>query len=173
MKMLKKTRVLLVTAAAVLALAAGAQSALAYFTTYATAKGGYTIHLGEKTSIEEQFANWTKKVEIANTGSQPCYVRVKVFCGAPYTDVLTFSGEGWTEGEDGYWYYNAIVPAGGKSSELDVAIGNTPVGEAEAFNVIVVQEATAVHYRADGTPYADWSETLSADSSSYDVKEAQ
>ena len=59
MKMLKKTRVLLVTAAAVLALAAGAQSALAYFTTYATAKGGVTVHLGETTSIEEQFANWT------------------------------------------------------------------------------------------------------------------
>ena len=28
-------------------------------------------------------------------------------------------------------------------------------------------------YTADGTPYADWSQTLSSDSSSYDVKEAQ
>lgn len=171
MRMLKKTRVLLVTAAAVLALAAGAQSALAYFTTYATAKGGYTIRLGEKTSLEEQFADWTKKITVANTGSQPCYVRVKAFCGSQYT--LTFAGDGWTEGTDGYWYYNAVVPAGEKSGELDIAIGSTPVGEAADFNVIVVQEAAAVRYRADGTPYADWNETLSSDSSSYDVKEAQ
>ena len=110
-------------------------------------------------------------MEITNTGSQPCYVRVKAFCGGQYT--LTYSGEGWTAGADGYWYYDAIVPAGAKSGELDIAIGNTPAGEADAFNVIVVQEATAVRYRADGTPYADWSETLSSDSSSYDVKEAQ
>lgn len=171
MKMLKKTRVLLVTAAAVLTLAAGAQTALAYFTTYATAKGGYTIRLGETTSLEENFANWTKKIQVSNTGSLPCYVRVKAFCGSNYT--LTFAGDGWTQGSDGYWYYNAIVPAGGASGELDIAIGNTPVGEAEAFNVIVVQEAAAVRYNADGSAYADWSETLSSDSSSYDVKGAQ
>lgn len=171
MKLLKKTRVLLVTAAAVLTLAAGAQTALAYFTTYATAKGGYTIHLGETTSIEENFANWTKKVQIANTGSQPCYVRVKAFCGSRYT--LSFTGEGWTAGDDGYWYYNAIVPAGEKSGELDIAIGNTPVGAADDFNVVVVQEAAAVRYTADGAPYADWSQTLASDNSSYDVKEAQ
>ena len=171
MKMLKKTRVLLVTAAAVLTLAAGAQTALAYFTTYATAKGGYTIRLGETTAIEENFANWTKKIQVSNTGSLPCYVRVKAFCGSNYT--LTFAGDGWTQGADGYWYYNAIVPAGDVSSELDIAIGNTPVGEAEAFNVIVVQEAAAVRYNADGSAYADWSETLSSDSSSYDVKGAQ
>lgn len=171
MKLLKKTRVLLVTAAAVLALAAGAQTAMAYFTTYATAKGGYTIHLGEKTSIDESFANWTKKVQIANTGSQPCFVRVKAFCGSQYT--LTFTGDGWTKGDDDYWYYNAVVPAGEKTGELDIAIGNTPANEAEDFNVIVVQEAAAVLYKADGTPYADWSQTLSTDSSSYDVKGAQ
>lgn len=126
MKLLKKPRVLLVTAAAVLALAAGAQSALAYFTTYATAKGGYTIRLGETTSLEESFANWTKRVRVSNTGSLPCYVRVRAFCGSRYT--LTFTGEGWTEGADGCWYYNAIVPAGGASSELDIAIGNVPGG---------------------------------------------
>lgn len=171
MKLLKKTRVLLVTAAAVLALAAGAQSALAYFTTYVTAKGGYTIRLGETTSLEESFANWTKRVRVSNTGSLPCYVRVRAFCGSRYT--LTFTGEGWNEGADGCWYYNAIVPAGGASSELDIAIGNVPADEAESFNVIVVQEAAAVRYAADGTPYADWSQTLSSDSSSYDVKEAQ
>lgn len=170
MKLLKKSRVLLVTAAAVLALAAGAQTALAYFTTYATAKGGYTIHLGETTSIEENFANWTKKVQVANTGSQPCYVRVKAFCGSQYT--LTFTGEGWSAGEDGYWYYNAVIPAGGSSAELDISIGNTPVGEAEDFNVVVVQEAAAVRYNADGTPYADWSQTLTSENS-YDVKGAQ
>ena len=170
MKLLKKTRVLLVTAAAVLALAAGAQSALAYFTTYATAKGGYTI-LGETTSLEESFANWTKRVRVSNTGSLPCYVRVRAFCGSRYT--LTFTGEGWTESADGCWYYNAIVPAGGASSELDIAIGNVPADEAESFNVIVVQEAAAVRYAAGGTPYADWSQTLSSDSSNYDVKEAQ
>ena len=170
MKLLKKSRVLLVTAAAVLALAAGAQTALAYFTTYATAKGGYTIHLGETTSIEENFANWTKKVQVANTGSQPCYVRVKAFCGSQYT--LTFTGDGWSAGEDGYWYYSAVIPAGGSSAELDIAIGNTPADEAEDFNVFVVQEAAAVRYNADGTPYADWSQTLSSESS-YDVKGAQ
>lgn len=171
MKMLKKTRVLLVSAAAVLALAAGAQSALAYFTTYATAKGGYTVHLGETTSMEENFADWTKKIRVSNTGTQPCFVRVKAFCGSRYT--LTFTGDGWTAGDDGYWYYSAVVPAGQQSGELDIAIGGVPTGEAEDFNVVVVQEAAAVRYTADGAAYADWSAVLAADSSSYDGKGAQ
>ena len=38
---------------------AGIKGAMAYFTTYTTAEGGYVIHLGDKTEIKESFDSWT------------------------------------------------------------------------------------------------------------------
>ncbi len=147
---------------------ASIHTAWSYFTTYAEARGGYTIHLGDETEIKEDFSDWTKHVAIANSDdSQPVYFRAKVLTGERYKDGLTYSvgdlHEGqkevdgdWTPGEKDYYYFSNPVPAGYSTRELLVHIGNIPEDETDTFNVVVVYESTPVLYDRDGNPYADW-----------------
>lgn len=158
MKKYKNKKMICLTAAA-LVLTAGVSTgrALAYFTTYASASGGAALSLGF-TTIEpgEEFdeTNWTKHVTVTNTGEYDCYVRARAYAGDSYTLEYPVS-DGWSRGDDGYWYYGRILPAGGTTGELLVKI-DRPEDASEEFNVIVVQEHTAVLYDAEGNPYADW-----------------
>ncbi len=146
-------KVWLTAAAAVLAAGLTLPGAMAYFTTYASAGGGAALSLGHSTEIEENFENWTKDIVITNTGNVDCYVRVKVLAGSQFT--IDFSGDGWSDGEDGYWYYaNSIAPDEATGSLL--AAITLPEDFMEDFNVAVVQECTPVQYDADGNPYPDW-----------------
>ena len=138
--------------------------ALAYFTTYTDAAGVKTIVLGPETEIEEpSVTDWTKTVQISNTGEAPVYVRAIAY--APEGMTLTYSGTGWTAGSDGYWYYGSIVEAGAKASDLLVKIGNVPEDavEGDDFNVVVLYEATPVQYDEAGAAYADWTLTIDQD----------
>ena len=147
----------LAAAACILAAGATAGSAMAYFTTYAEAEGSQTLSLGMTTTIPgEEVSDWTKHIRVQNTGDYSCYVRVKVFAGSQLEGRLSFSDESgkWTPGEDGYYYYSDIVPAGGMTEELRVMIDN--MDAEQSFNVIVAQECTLVQYDDSGSPYADW-----------------
>ena len=144
---------------------AGIGEAWSYFTTYAEAAGGYTIQLGDRTEITEEFTDWTKHVVIENVeSSEPVYIRARAFCGSQYT--LVYSGEGWIQGSDGYYYYGNIVNGGASTGQLDIRIENIPADpeEMERFNVVVIYESTPVKYHEDGSPYTveetDWSELL-------------
>jgi len=155
----------LACAAALTVASAGIGQAWSYFTTYAEASGGYTIHLGDRTEITETFTEWTKHVVIANEeSSEPVYIRVRAFCGSQYT--ITYSGEGWTQGSDGYYYYNSAVDGGGATGALDLKIENIPETPEDkaSFNVIVIYESTSVKHHEDGSAYTieetDWSELL-------------
>lgn len=177
MKRTKKTVCMAAIALALVA-GAGAGSARAYFTTFATAKGGHQIAIDARAQITEQFSDWTKHIRLGNTGTAECYVRVKVFAGSAYG--LEYTGsQGWRDGGDGYWYYDEILPAGGTTGVLDVKITlpvvtvedpalETPPPYTEDFNVVVIQECTAVLYEEDGTPYADWDAVLDSGKDSYD-----
>ena len=159
-KFLKKKTVWLTAVAVALAGSMTIHSAIAYFTTYATASGSHPISIGSKTEIVEEFDNWTKHIQIQNTGENECFVRVKVFCGSQFT--VQFSGEAgaWEErDDDGYWYYNDVLPAGGMTKELLAEI-TIPEDLKDSFNVVVIQECTQVLYKDDGTPYADWSKII-------------
>ena len=165
---MKRTSKILFLLAAVLVLgSAVGGSAWAYFTTYASAKGGYTIALGERTEIQEEFSNWTKHVTITSEAdSQSVYVRVKAFCGSSYQLVYSDGTGKWTPGDDGWYYYSDIVPGGGSTDTLDIRIENVPadVKDPASFNVAGVYETTPVQYQADGTPYADWNLKLQTSS---------
>ncbi len=160
--------------------AVSAGSAAAYFTTYATARGGHVIRLGGRSQIREEFSQWTKHVSLENTGEKEAYVRVKAFAGSGYG--LVYSGsENWSAGEDGYWYYGEILPVGAATEILDIRIelpvitdeaGNS-VAYTEDFNVVVIQECTAVRYGEDGTPYADWDAVLESGEDGYEWEERQ
>ena len=170
---MKKKNLVLLTLAVVLVLSASIGTAFGYFTTYAEAKGGYVIRMGD-TTIDEEFVDWTKRVVITSTDeNQPVYVRAKAFAGDKYP--LTYSGEGWSgPDEDGYYYYDQILYGGESTSPLNVAIsgvpknpkleGVTPEDEiaspGDALNVVVIYETTPVQYDENGNPYADWNLVL-------------
>lgn len=155
-------------------------NAKAYFTTYATARGGHEITLAPVTEVKERFSDWTKHVSLKNTGDAECYVRVRAFAGSTYE--LEYQGGGnWHEGADGYWYYDRILPLGAETDVLDVKIKLPTVTDefgnqmtyTEDFNVVVIQECTAVLYREDGTPYADWESFLVSGEDRYEWKEGE
>lgn len=151
-------------AAAALVLTAGAavKETMAYFSTYVTASGGHVLELESvSTELREEVADWTKTVIIANTGEGDCYVRVRAFAASQYG--LTYSGTGWADGNDGYYYLTGVLGAKAESAALEIRIDHTAAED--DFNVIVVQECIPVPYSGDGEPLAwnqvDW--TKSAD----------
>lgn len=159
---MKKKQLFLLLTAFVMVVFATVGTSLAYFTTYATAKGGYPIHMGYQTELHESFSAMTKHVSIsAAEDSQPVYVRAMAFAGSEFT--LTFSGEGWSKGSDGFYYYDSVLPGGETTAELKVKVG-VPEGkvyeEGETFNVVVIYESIPALYDETGAPYADWTQKV-------------
>ena len=154
-------------AAAAFTLVAGVSvgGTMAYFTTYTVASGGAEIKLGNTTIIpDEEVVNMEKRIAVTNTGDMECFVRVKVFAGNKYQPGLKFTpdAEGtWSQGDDGYYYCSQIIPAGGTSNTFNVKIDD--MDSEDDFNIIVVQECTAVLYDENGKADADWN--MIADSS--------
>ena len=167
---MKKNKWLLLLIAVVLIAVSGVGTAMAYFTTYVTAKGGYVIKLEDESEIIEDVISWTKHVTILNKeGSSPVFVRVKAFAIDPL--MLEFRGDNWQKGETdqfGYTYYYYTLPVeGGKQTEpaLQIHIGPAPEGSklhilsdpdeakpGDSFNVVVVYESVPAVYTAHGVP---------------------
>lgn len=73
--------------AATMVLGAGIGSASAYFTAYTEAQGGIALNLGNSTTVEDsvEMGAWRKSVSIkSDEGSEPVYVRAKVYFGSGY-----------------------------------------------------------------------------------------
>ncbi|MCI8993474.1 MAG: hypothetical protein HFG80_12255 [Eubacterium sp.] len=164
LKYLKSYRALAVvsSAALLMLLAANFEDASAYFTTYVSAGGSQVVHMGSTTELHEDVTDMTKHISVTNASqTNDCFVRVKVFCGGQlqisYAD-RSENGNAWRYSEeDGYWYYNSILPAGASTEILDVKIGDLPVDfDRDSFNVVVIQECTPVIYDEEGNPSADW-----------------
>jgi predicted ribosomally synthesized peptide with SipW-like signal peptide len=138
----KKSFLLVIALALVFSLSIGLT--LAYFSDYNAAKGESTIALGGKTEIQEEYDSDTKTVVIKNKGDVPVVVRVAVY--AP-TEV-TYTGSGWTNSGD-YWYYDKVLPVGGTSDPL-TATWEVPADLGDDYNVVVIQESDQVVYDASG-----------------------
>ena len=153
--------VLLAVLALVLVLQCGVGESMAYFTTYATAKGDFWLNLGSSSQIRERMIEWDKYIQIENTGETASFVRIKVFAGSAYELTYTDMSSGkWKLAQDGYWYYSEYIEPGAMTDELVVSI-ELPEELASSFNVTVIQESTPMVYGEDGAPYADW--TMNAD----------
>lgn len=159
---MKKRQIFLTALALVMVAASGLGSAMAYFTTHTEALGGYTVRLGSRTDIHEEFSDWTKRVAISNeAGSQPVYVRARAFAGGAYELVYSSKSGKWTDGGDGWQYYGDLLNGGeitDGDNQLLVEIKGVPADAADgdSFDVVVVYESTPVLYDADGKAYADW-----------------
>lgn len=79
-KICRSNRLIAVMAvvAVVLITAVSTKEAMAYFTTYATAQGSLPVTLGPKTEVHENFKDWTKNIQVENTGDVSVYVRVRL-----------------------------------------------------------------------------------------------
>lgn len=161
---MKRRNLLLAALAVVLVLSAGIGTASAYFTARLVTYGGHVVELGSSgtTEVYERFSQWTKHVTVTSAAdSEPAYIRIRAYYGSSYS--VAYNGNGaWSDGGDGWWYYNSILQPASSTDEFDVTITNVPtdVTEGDEFNIVVIYESTSVRYRADGTPYADWSVRL-------------
>lgn len=172
---MKKRRILLALLALALAVSVSLPAAMAYFTTNARATGSLPLELGGGTNIEEVMAEWQKQITIsANEDSMPMWVRARAY--APDgVGLRYFTGEGWTAGDDGWYYYtiplaNPVLDGtAGATSILTVAISPFKVEEAgtvpDGFEVPVLYESAPVLYNEDGERLACndkevWSQTI-------------
>lgn len=168
----------LALAALVLVCSLSVKGAMAYFTTYVTAKGGYELSFDTTTTIdEEEVVERVKQVQIQNTGENPCYVRVKYFAGTELFALEPTQTEGWKQGEDGYWYYTAILQPKGTEGDTTSKLGMQVTAKDSTkdmfdidgtysyvydFDVVVVQEYVPVQTDAAGntldplSPEVDW-----------------
>ncbi|MBP3874557.1 MAG: hypothetical protein J6E41_02475 [Lachnospiraceae bacterium] len=162
---------LLTAIAVMLVMSAAMGSAWAYFTTYATAKGGLVLSFGHQETVDEDFSSWEKVIDLGSEAdSKPVYIRARAF-SAEYP--VTYSGQNWQQSGD-WMYYQQIFEPGKKLSEsgdeLKVRIDGVPVSKEEGlkdgktFNVIVVYESTEIQYDENGEPLsaenADWERAL-------------
>lgn len=160
---MKRWNAALAALALLLILGGGIRGAMAYFTTYIIADGGYEVRFGGDVDLEEEVSSWTKHLVVRNAdAAEPVYVRARAFCGSQYALSYTAPAGKWTDGGDGYYYYEDILYGGQTAAELDIYIGNVPESPADGggFHVVVIYETTPVLFRADGTPYADWNQVL-------------
>ena len=152
MKAVKRRTILLVVAIAlVLSMTVGLT--LAYFSDSTAAKGGKAVTLGGQTKIEEQQNDDNKVIWIKNTGETDVIVRVAAYGPTE----ITYSGDGWTAGGDGYYYYDRVLQAGETSDPL-TAKWDVPADLGDDYNVVVVHESDQVVYDASGrviAPKAD------------------
>jgi len=145
MKAVKRRTILLVVAIAlVLSMTVGLT--LAYFSDSTAAEGGIPVTLGGQTTIvEKQPTDNSKYIQILNTGDTDVVVRVSVFGPTE----ITYDGEGWTEGNSGYWYYDSILHPEELSDPI-TATWKVPEDLGDDYNVVVIQESDQVVYDNDG-----------------------
>lgn len=180
---MKHRNVLLSLVAIILIACAVIKPAVAYFTDNTSADGAIPLYFGRWTQITEELTGLKKEVTISNTGgdhpelADPIWVRAKVYSPGGYTDEngdfqsygLDIEGEGWSEGDTGYWYYDTPVPVGGSANILKVELTGLP-GNAEQngeyvmthVSVSVVYESTTAFYKEDGSGFkpAVWDKVL-------------
>lgn len=166
----------LIAAAVTLTASLSVGSALAYFTTYCTAEGAYTMKMGfPDTDLEEHVDEEGKHIWVENTGEYEAFVRVKVF--APENLNVSFNpSNGWEyHMDDDYWYYSPVLQADGKTTELLVSY-TFPVDEApndeidtrpDEFNIVVIYESVPVLYNENGDAdmMLSWSNVAAIESS--------
>lgn len=171
---MKKKYIVLLIVIAALVFSASIGGALAYFSTYTTAMGGYPVALDNNPEPEEWYKDGLKHLTIKNTGDGPIFVRAKavVTDGVGVTPEYQTSAN-WTGenlgGQDGagYYYYSkalegkdAETEAEKITSELLITItfpkqpkieGKTEFEKGDEMNVLVLFESVPAMYKADGT----------------------
>ncbi len=167
---MKKKYFVLMLVIAALVLSASIGGALAYFSTYTTALGGYPVKLDNNPKPEEWYKEGLKHLTIENTGDGPIFVRAKAIATDGVTLTYTES-ENWTDNNlsgstegAGYYYYSKALEgkdaeAGKVTSELLITLTFPKQSKIEGkefeigdeMNVLVLFESVPAVYKSDGT----------------------
>ena len=159
---MKKRTLLLAVLAVILVMSSSIGSAVAYFTTYAKARGGYVIHLGGRTEITEEWLQGEKVVRITNVpdseddkGKHPVFVRARAFYDSTLAISYSSVPEGAWKADGEVWYYQTALFAGDTSETLKIRVV-AKEGEkfkaGETADVVVVYESVPAVFKADGSP---------------------
>ena len=158
---MKKRTLLLAVLAFALVLSSGIGSAIAYFTSYATARGGYVIQ-GGRTEIEENWQHGQKIVRIRNVartandnGKYPVFVRARAFADSSLSISFSSDPEGAWKQDGDYWYYQSAIAAGDISGALNIAVAAKKTEDfkvGDTADVIVVYESVPAMFLADDSP---------------------
>lgn len=155
-KQLKKPFLMMAVTALVLVGTLKVGGAMAYFTTYSTASGSVQMNMGFTQTIpHEEVDSKGKHVSVENTGDYDCFVRVRAF--APSDITLSYQPEdsGWTDGGDGFWYYDQILPAGETTAtKLNVSY-TFPATDSEDAPAVLLLGSTVGSTRAALTYYSE------------------
>ena len=145
---MKKNIIGLVSAVALLSVVtAGVGKANAYFTTYAQARGGPVIELGDETTIEENYDGSKKVVRIKNSvdSKQAVWVRAKGITGMEYQDLLDYkqSGNDWEKDDEGFYVYKyPVLPGKWPDTDLTIEVSDVPIEDGKSIDIVVVYEST-------------------------------
>ncbi|MBR4472910.1 MAG: hypothetical protein IKS55_04660 [Oscillospiraceae bacterium] len=170
---MKKRTLILAVLAVLLVLCSSIGSAIAYFTTFASARGGYVIQLGGKTEITERIVENRKIISIKNTpekpedaGKYPVFVRVKAFTDSD--GVLDDSSNAlypgnsdalWERDGENCWRYRKALYAGEETEPaftIDVSSNRRlKPEETMILDVVVVYESVPAVFTDDGSPDLD------------------
>ena len=169
---MKKKYFVLILLIAALVFSASIGGALAYFSTYTTALGGYPVKLDNNPEPEEVYDKGVKSLTIENKGDGLIFVRAKAIATEGVN--LTYQpGESWTENNlsnstdgAGYYYYSKALEnkdAGEtlkKTTALNITITfpshpitdeNVPFAIGDEVNVLVLFESVPAVYNSNGT----------------------
>ncbi len=160
MKKFKSKKVLMI-AAIILVFTATAGITMAFFSDYEHAVGKATFTLGGQTEIHESVKDTEKTIVIHNKGEGDVLVRLSIFGPKPDGDkpgVTVKPGEHWSFNKnDGFWYYQAVLPAGEDTTPIIASIEGIPVSaDLSEFDVIVVHESQPVVYDKAGNAVLQW-----------------
>lgn len=142
----------LITVALLLILTVGIGVTSAYFTDYESARGGAVIDLRGQTELTEEVKDGNKEVSISNTGDTDMIVRVMIYGDTGRISNIT--GNGWSKGADGAYYYDKVLHKGESTSKLTVNV-STGSSDTDDFEVIVVHEGSRAVYDGTAEPGAE------------------
>lgn len=167
---MKKRHIILTILAIVFVLTSSIGTAMAYFTTFVTAKGGYVLQLGNRTEITEKYDKGLKVLSITNTGAAggyPVFVRVRAFAGddyilTPVADSTDSETAKWIINpsfeniSNDFWYYKEAIYGTESTTNLQIQIVHADKTkewqDGDERNIIVVYESTPAIYKSTGEP---------------------
>ena len=160
---MKKRYLILAVLAIAMVLSASIGTAIAYFSTYADARGGYVIHMKYETEIHEDVSAGLKTISITNyaddgtKGIYPVFVRVRIWNGS---DTKIDEVSGWDEKPDttGAYRYSSPLYTGKTTSDLVIRISEVQgagVKPGDPVDVIVTYESVPAVFDAKGNPDLD------------------
>lgn len=133
-------------------------STFSYFTDVDAQGGSYPIGSVNTEIREETDGYAVKKPSVENTGKTACYVRMRYSILQQGLVTVNVPAQGWTDGGDGWYYYENAVAPGESTTPLFDTVALEEGREAQDLAHLAIslyQEAVQSEITWNGTDYTD------------------